>query len=170
MARKTPTPAPLSVRDWVLCVLEERARRHAAEVSKTVNHGLQGSRPPEPPPTIENEGNLCACLVTFAAWRRCCVCGSLTLYVNGNAQSDGDVECGLCRRLREELAERLRQTSQAPRYCSAMLLTIASPYKTRGFRCGRVARCYSEKHRSRYNWAAIGQRPGIINTTGSQSA
>jgi len=49
-----------------------------------------------------------ACLVTFAAWRRCAVCGSLTLFVNSQAQTDGDFECGLCQGIRENLAKRLR--------------------------------------------------------------
>jgi hypothetical protein len=57
------------------------------------------------------EGNLCAVLVTFAAWRPCCVCGSLTLYVNENARTDSDFECGLCKEIRENLAKRLRRPS-----------------------------------------------------------
>jgi len=54
------------------------------------------------------EGNLCACLVTFAAWRPCRVCGSLTLYVNVDLQTDSDFECGLCKEIREILARWLR--------------------------------------------------------------
>ena len=53
-------------------------------------------------------GDLCACLVTFAAWRPCCVCGSLTLYVDENARTDSDFECGLCKEIREILARWLR--------------------------------------------------------------
>jgi hypothetical protein len=56
----------------------------------------------------EPEGNLAKCLVTFARWRKCCVCGSLTLFVNTQARTDGDVECPSCVRVRENIAKRLR--------------------------------------------------------------
>jgi hypothetical protein len=78
--------------------LEEDRRRYLA------------AKPTSKPISKPVEGNLCAVLVTFAAWRRCCVCGSLTLYVDENAQTDGDFECGLCVEIRENLAKRLRQT------------------------------------------------------------
>jgi hypothetical protein len=58
--------------------------------------------------STDGEGDLCACLVTFARWRKCCVCCSETLYVNSQAQTDGDFECGLCQRIREDLAKKLR--------------------------------------------------------------
>jgi hypothetical protein len=54
------------------------------------------------------EGNLCACLVMLARWCPCCVCGSLTLYANERARTDGDFECGVCVEIRETLAKRLR--------------------------------------------------------------
>jgi hypothetical protein len=54
------------------------------------------------------EGNLCAALVRFAAWRPCRVCGSLTLYVNENVRTDSDFECGRCKQVREILARWLR--------------------------------------------------------------
>jgi len=54
------------------------------------------------------ESNLCACLVMLGRWRRCCCCGSLVLFVNEQARADGDVECGLCVKIRESLAKRLR--------------------------------------------------------------
>jgi hypothetical protein len=54
------------------------------------------------------DADLCACLVAFARWRKCCVCGSETLYVNDQARSDTDFECGLCQRIREDLAKKLR--------------------------------------------------------------
>jgi hypothetical protein len=55
-----------------------------------------------------DEGNLAAVLVLFARWRRCCVCGSETLYVNEQARTDTDFECGLCQGIREDLAKKLR--------------------------------------------------------------
>jgi hypothetical protein len=73
---------------------EERCRR-AREKAR------QGTTP-------ANEGNLCKCLVMFAAWRPCCVCGSLTLYVNENVRTDSDFECGRCKEIRENLARWLR--------------------------------------------------------------
>jgi len=85
---RTATPAELE---------EDRRRCLAAK-----------TKPPTPAPA--QEGNLCAVLVTFAAWRKCCVCGSETLYVNEQARTDGDFECGLCVEIRENLAKRLRQT------------------------------------------------------------
>jgi hypothetical protein len=101
-----PAPAPLSVRDWALLILEERTRAHLAEALRA--------------PTPEPSGNLCGVLVTFATWRPCCCCGSPVLFVNGQAQSDGDVECGLCLSLREELAERLRPLPvQGAQICAA---------------------------------------------------
>ncbi len=75
--------------------LEEDRRRCLAAKAK----------PPTPAPI---EGNLCAVLVRFAAWRPCCVCGSLTLYVNENVRTDTDFECGLCKEIRESLAKLLR--------------------------------------------------------------
>jgi hypothetical protein len=68
------------------------------------------SKPPAP-----IEPNLCATLVTFARWRKCCVCGSETLFVDERARTDGDFECGLCVGIRENLAKRLRRTSLAAR-------------------------------------------------------
>jgi len=62
------------------------------------------------PCRCSNEANLAATLVLFARWRRCCVCGSLTLFVNEQAQTDGDFECGLCQQVREDLARKLRRT------------------------------------------------------------
>jgi len=59
-------------------------------------------------PAPAQEGNLCACLVTLARWRRCCTCQSLVLFVNANARATGDVECKTCVDIREDLARRLR--------------------------------------------------------------
>jgi hypothetical protein len=73
---------------------EDRRRCLAAKV-----------KPPKPAPI---EGNLCAVLVRFATWRLCCVCGSLTLYVNENARTDSDFECGRCKEVCEILARWLR--------------------------------------------------------------
>ncbi len=84
---RTATPAELE---------EDRRRCLAARM-----------KPPTPAPI---EGNLCAVLVRFAAWRPCCVCGSLTLYVNENTRTDTNFECGLCKEIRESLAARLRQS------------------------------------------------------------
>jgi hypothetical protein len=57
-----------------------------------------------------DEGNLAAVLVLFARWRRCCVCGSETLYVNEQGRTDGDFECGLCQGIREDLAKELKSS------------------------------------------------------------
>jgi hypothetical protein len=58
--------------------------------------------------TCTDESDLCQTLVFFARWRRCCVCGSLTLFVDERGRSDGDFECGLCQGIREDLAKRLK--------------------------------------------------------------
>jgi hypothetical protein len=63
------------------------------------------------PCRCSNEANLAATLVMFARWRKCCVCGSETLFVDGRCRTDGDFECGLCQGIREELVKRLRRTS-----------------------------------------------------------
>ena len=76
--------------------LEEDRRRCLAAKTKA----------PTPPPA--QEGNLLACLVMLARWRHCCVCGALVLFVNERARTDGDVECGFCVEIRENLAKRLR--------------------------------------------------------------
>ena len=60
------------------------------------------------PPAAAQEGNLCACLVTFAAWRKCCVCSRPVLYVDARCRTAGDVECPTCQGIREDLARRLR--------------------------------------------------------------
>lgn len=59
-------------------------------------------------PAPGQEGDLCACLITFAGWRKCSVCASLTLFVNENVRTNSDFECGLCKEIRENLARRLR--------------------------------------------------------------
>jgi hypothetical protein len=64
------------------------------------------ARPPAP--AAVQEGNLCACLVTFAAWRKCCVCSRPVLCVDPRCRTVGDVECPACVRVREDLAKRLR--------------------------------------------------------------
>jgi len=63
---------------------------------------------PLPPTPAPSEGNLVKCLVVFAAWRPCCVCGSLVLYVDARCRTDADVECPTCQGIREDLAKRLR--------------------------------------------------------------
>ena len=60
------------------------------------------------PAPASREGNLCACLVTFARWHNCCVCGALVLYVDALCRTAGDVECPTCEGIRAELAMRLR--------------------------------------------------------------
>jgi hypothetical protein len=57
-----------------------------------------------------DEGNLCQSLVFFARWRKCCVCGRLTLYVDEYGRTSGDVECKACLDIRDELERRLRYT------------------------------------------------------------
>ena len=73
---------------------EERCRR-AREARRVL----------APPPI---EGNLAAVLVLFARWRKCCCCQQLTLYVNSQARTTGDFECGLCKGIRADLARRMR--------------------------------------------------------------
>jgi hypothetical protein len=55
-----------------------------ADEAQRWNRAREARRVVAPEPI---EGNLCAVLVTFAAWQRCAVCGSLTLYVNSQAQT-----------------------------------------------------------------------------------
>jgi hypothetical protein len=80
----------------------EEPTRETIEAERAESEGDDDAKPASP------DGNLCACLVTFAAWRACSVCGSLTLYVNENVQTDSDFECGLCEEVREILARWLR--------------------------------------------------------------
>ena len=54
------------------------------------------------------EADLAACLIALARWRKCSACGRLVLFVNEQARSDGDVECGACQKIRENLASKLR--------------------------------------------------------------
>jgi hypothetical protein len=81
--------------------LEEDRRRCLAAKEKAPT--------PVPNPAAENEGNLCACLVTFAAWRKCCVCSRPVLFVDARCKADSDVECPTCHGIRRNLARRLRQ-------------------------------------------------------------
>ena len=83
---------------------------------------------PLPPTPAPSEGNLVKCLVVFAAWRKCCVCGSETLFVDGQCRTDSDCECGLCQGIREDLARRLRRTSlhERARFHLAGLFTTAN--------------------------------------------
>ena len=75
-----------------------------ADEAARCRRAREAQRAPAPP----QEGNLCACLVLMARWRKCCVCGSETLFVDERGRSDGDFECGLCKGIREDLAKRLR--------------------------------------------------------------
>jgi hypothetical protein len=54
------------------------------------------------------EGNLCACLVTFAAWRPCNGCGARVLFVNEQARTTGKFTCGRCDERREALTMQAR--------------------------------------------------------------
>jgi hypothetical protein len=80
-----------------------------ADEARRWERAREAQRAPTPAP--ETQSNLCAVLVTFAAWRRCCTCQSLVLYVNANARATGDVECPTCIGVREDLAKRLRRPS-----------------------------------------------------------
>ena len=83
------------------------------EETERCRRAREAHRPLAPAPI---EGNLCACLVTFAKWRPCCVCGAVfVLYVNAQARTDGDVECSTCQGIREDLAKRLRYTKLSDR-------------------------------------------------------
>ena len=64
----------------------------------------------KPAPVPSQEGNLCACLVTFAAWRECCCCSRPVLYVRADCRATGDVECPTCQGIRENLVKRLRRS------------------------------------------------------------
>ena len=79
--------------------LAEDRRRCLAAKAKT---------PTAPKPAAENEGNLCACLATFAAWRACDACGALVLFVNELARTTGKVVCGRCERRRKALGEQCK--------------------------------------------------------------
>jgi hypothetical protein len=83
----------------------EEPTRETIEAERAESKDDDEAKPASP------EGDLCACMVTFARWRKCAVCGSLTLYVNSQARTDDDFECGLCQVIRENLAKRLRRTS-----------------------------------------------------------
>jgi len=84
-------------------------------------------RPLAPTPA-PSEGNLVKCLVVFAAWRPCCICGSLTLFVNSQARTEGDVECPSCVRVRENLAKRLQRPPlhERVRFHLASLFTVSN--------------------------------------------
>lgn len=78
-----------------------------AELAEDRRRCLAAKVKPAPKPET-TEGNLCACLVTFAAWRKCCCCARPVLYVDARCRTDADVECPMCQSIREDLAERLR--------------------------------------------------------------
>ena len=82
-----------------------RERERTATPQELEDERQRWERAKKPAPI---EGNLCATLVYFAKWRPCCVCGALVLFVNPQARTDTDVECGLCREIRESIAKRLR--------------------------------------------------------------
>jgi hypothetical protein len=88
------------------------------------------AKPPTPAPA--QEGNLCACLVTFARWRKCCVCGSETLFVDERGHSDADLECGLCVAVREGLARRLRFAKLASRLRGRLAVLFTSTNDNHG--------------------------------------
>jgi hypothetical protein len=78
-----------------------------AEEARRWERSREAQRAPAP----AAEGNLCAVLVTFAAWRKCCVCARPVLYVDARCRTDDDVECPTCQAVREDLAKRLRRPS-----------------------------------------------------------
>ncbi len=85
-----------------------------AEDTRRCREAREQHRPlaPEPEPT---EGNLAACMVTFAAWKRCHCCQSLTLFVDSQARTDSPFTCGLCAAEIENLAKRLKYARLASR-------------------------------------------------------
>jgi hypothetical protein len=64
------------------------------------------------PPAPESQGNLCATLAVFAAWKPCSSCHCLTLYVDSTVRTDSDFVCGTCKArqdlLTREVARALR--------------------------------------------------------------
>ena len=97
-------PRPKSPRERVAteAELDEDTRR--CREAREANRPLA-------PTAAPTEGNLCACLVTFAAWRKCNGCGQPCLYVDSNACTDSEFICGNCvlrRATLEQLFSRIR--------------------------------------------------------------
>ena len=84
-----------------------------ADETERCRRAKEASRVLAPKPATEGEGNLCACLVLFARWRKCYVCARPVLYVDARCRTDADVECPTCQAIREELAKRLRPSLPA---------------------------------------------------------
>ena len=61
-----------------------------------------------------DEGNLCAVLRLFAAWRTCGACGLRVLFVDERAQHEGTFYCGRCLARTEALAESCRPKVRPP--------------------------------------------------------
>ena len=96
-----------------------------ADEAERCRRAREAHRPlaPKPEPA---EANLCGALVCLARWRKCCVCGSETLFVDERGRADADFECGLCQGIRENLAKRLRYVKLAGRvrfHLDALFLT-----------------------------------------------
>ena len=55
--------------------------------------------------------NLARVLVLFARFKSCSSCGGRTLYVNAEANSDGDFLCGLCEVRQQAFAKACRKAA-----------------------------------------------------------
>jgi len=81
------------------------------------------AKPPTPAPI---EGNLCATLAIFAAWRICSACGALVLFVDELVRTDSKFTCGACDERREALGMQalaephLENEPRDPRYSLAV--------------------------------------------------
>jgi transcription elongation factor Elf1 len=89
-----------------------------------------------------NEGNLCATLVVLAAWRPCSCCGTLTLYVNEQARTDGAVICEYCEARRDALTKEGGKPAAGCPSCGSLATFMDGTISRPMLSCGSCSRTW----------------------------
>lgn len=108
-----------------------------AELEDERQRWVRATTPPAP------EGNLCACLVTLAAYRQCSCCRAPVIFVNEQARTDGDVVCGRCEKRREDLGKQCRKpAAKGCPHCGSLATFLDGPIAQPMISCGGCGRSW----------------------------
>jgi len=100
-------------------------RSRTATTEELLDEQARWIRATTKPPAPESQGNLCATLAMFAAWRPCSACHCLTLYVGSDVRTDSDFTCGACLARKEALAKQAMQpTAKGCPTCKSIFVFV----------------------------------------------
>jgi transcription elongation factor Elf1 len=96
---------------WKGIDMRQSTRSRTATPEELADEQARWIRATTKSPAPESQGNLCATLAMFAAWRQCSACGDRVLYVDERAQTGSTFVCGGCLARKESLAEQARRSA-----------------------------------------------------------